>query len=92
MFSLNVGKYEHFSDPYGTWRWATMCSPRISKELKGNSFSRRTCSRHYEHDFGEYPFPNDGYKLVEALYSGVENQTATTETTLRTVRTSENGH
>jgi aminopeptidase N len=32
----------------------------------------------FTHYFGDYPFPRDGYKLVQALYSGVENQTAIT--------------
>jgi aminopeptidase N len=32
----------------------------------------------FTHYFGGYPFARDGYKLVQALYSGVENQTAIT--------------
>jgi aminopeptidase N len=30
----------------------------------------------YEKYFGKYPFPKDGYKLVEAPYLGMEHQTA----------------
>ena len=30
----------------------------------------------YEHYFGEYPFKNDGYKLVEVPYAGMEHQSA----------------
>ena len=32
----------------------------------------------YQHYFGEYPFKKDGYKLIEAPYSGMEHQTAVT--------------
>ena len=32
----------------------------------------------FSHYFGEYPFKNDGYKLVEVPYSGMEHQTAVT--------------
>ena len=28
--------------------------------------------------FGEYPFPKDGYKLIEVPYSGMEHQSAVT--------------
>jgi aminopeptidase N len=30
----------------------------------------------YEHYFGEYPFDEDGYKLVEVPYAGMEHQSA----------------
>jgi len=30
----------------------------------------------YEHYFGEYPFDQDGYKLVEVPYAGMEHQSA----------------
>jgi aminopeptidase N len=32
----------------------------------------------YQHYFGPYPFVRDGYKLIEAPYSGMEHQTAVT--------------
>jgi aminopeptidase N len=32
----------------------------------------------FEHYFGEYPFPKDGYKLIEVPYSGMEHQSAVT--------------
>ena len=32
----------------------------------------------YQHYFGEYPFIRDGYKLVEAPYTGMEHQSAVT--------------
>jgi aminopeptidase N len=34
--------------------------------------------RAYQHYFGEYPFKKDGYKLIEAPYSGMEHQSAVT--------------
>ncbi len=30
----------------------------------------------YQHYFGPYPFPKDGYKLIEAPYAGMEHQSA----------------
>ena len=32
----------------------------------------------YQHYFGEYPFKKDGYKLIQAPYSGMEHQSAVT--------------
>jgi aminopeptidase N len=32
----------------------------------------------FQHYFGEYPFKKDGYKLIEAPYSGMEHQSAVT--------------
>jgi aminopeptidase N len=32
----------------------------------------------FGHYFGDYPFPQDGYKLIEAPYSGMEHQSAVT--------------
>jgi aminopeptidase N len=32
----------------------------------------------FDHYFGEYPFEKDGYKLIEAPYSGMEHQSAVT--------------
>jgi aminopeptidase N len=32
----------------------------------------------YQHYFGPYPFAQDGYKLIEAPYSGMEHQSAVT--------------
>ena len=32
----------------------------------------------FEHWFGPYPFYEDGYKLVEVLYSGMEHQSSVT--------------
>ena len=32
----------------------------------------------FQHYFGEYPFKKDGYKLIQAPYSGMEHQSAVT--------------
>ncbi len=32
----------------------------------------------FQHYFGEYPFKKDGYKLIQAAYSGMEHQSAVT--------------
>ena len=52
--------------------------PTISRKPSGSSRRPSRCSQAYEHYFGEYPFKKDGYKLIEAPYSGMEHQSAVT--------------
>jgi aminopeptidase N len=80
--SLNVGKYEHFSDvysdQYGPLTLDYYVFPEDLDKAKRQFLQVKNMLKAFEHSFGEYPFYRDGYKLVEALYSGVENQTAIT--------------
>jgi aminopeptidase N len=76
--SLNIGRYEHFAD---RWRDLTLdyfVFPEDLPQARRQFVQVRDMLDAFVHYFGEYPFPRDGYKLVEALYSGVENQTAIT--------------
>lgn len=76
--SLNIGTYTHFSDK---WRDLTLdyfVFPEDLEKAKKQFVQVKDMLKAYERYFGDYPFPKDGYKLVEALYSGVENQTAIT--------------
>lgn len=80
--SLNVGKYVHFSDTYsdqyGPLTMDYFVFPEDLEKAKKQFLQAKNMLKAFEHTFGEYPFYRDGYKLVEAMYSGVENQTAIT--------------
>jgi len=76
--SLNIGTYTHFSDSYNGLSLDYFVFPEDLDKAKHQFVQVKDMLKAYEHYFGEYPFPRDGYKLVEALYSGVENQTAIT--------------
>ena len=76
--SLNIGKYEHFADTLRGSYLDYYVFPEDLDKAKHQFVQVQDMLKAYDHDFGEYPFPKDGYKLVEALYSGVENQTAIT--------------
>ncbi|ADW71027.1 M1 family metallopeptidase [Granulicella tundricola] len=76
--SLNIGTYVHFSDTYKTLPLDYFVFPEDIEKAKHQFVQAKHMLKAYEHYFGEYPFLKDGYKLVEALYSGVENQTAIT--------------
>jgi len=76
--SLNIGKYVHFADTYDGLTLDYYVFPEDLEKAKRHFVQVKDMLKAYIHYFGEYPFPKDGYKLVEALYSGVENQTAIT--------------
>jgi aminopeptidase N len=76
--SLNIGTYTHFSDTYGDLTLDYFVFPEDLDKAKRQFVQVKDMLKAYGHYFGEYPFPKDGYKLVEALYSGVENQSAIT--------------
>jgi aminopeptidase N len=76
--SLNIGKYVHFDDRYGALTLDYYVFPEDLDQAKRQFVQVRDMLGAFTHYFGGYPFPKDGYKLVEALYSGVENQTAIT--------------
>jgi aminopeptidase N len=76
--SLNIGKYVHFADRYGELTLDYYVFPEDLDKAKRQFVQVKDMLNTFTHDFGDYPFPKDGYKLVQALYSGVENQTAIT--------------
>ncbi len=76
--SLNIGKYVQFADSYGDLTLDYYVFPEDLEKAKRQFAQVKDMLNAFTHFFGEYPFPKDGYKLVQALYSGVENQTAIT--------------
>jgi aminopeptidase N len=76
--SLNIGKYVHFDDHYGDLTLDYYVFPEDLEKAKRQFMQVKDMLNAFTFEFGDYPFARDGYKLVEALYSGVENQTAIT--------------
>ena len=76
--SLNIGNYEHFSDRLGDLALDFYALPEDLDKAKAQFVQAKDMLEAYQHYFGEYPFQKDGYKLIEAPYSGMEHQTAVT--------------
>ncbi len=76
--SLNIGNYQHFFDKYGKLRLDFYALPEDLEKAKKQFAQAKGMLRAYEHYFGQYPWPKDGYKLIEVPYSGMEHQSAVT--------------
>jgi len=76
--SLNIGNYRHFSDQLSGLALDFYALPEDLDKAKTQFAQAKGMLEAYQHYFGEYPFKNDGYKLIEAPYSGMEHQTAVT--------------
>ncbi len=74
------GKYAHFSIPFKgidtTFNLDFYVLP-YNLDIARKHFEQIVNMLHfYESVYGPYPWPRDGYKLVESPYEGMENQTA----------------
>lgn len=76
--SLNIGNYVHFSDRLGDQSLDFYVLPEDLDKARKQFSQARGMLEAYQHYFGEYPFVKDGYKLIEAPYSGMEHQSAVT--------------
>ncbi|HET6863213.1 MAG TPA: M1 family metallopeptidase [Pyrinomonadaceae bacterium] len=76
--SLNIGRYEHFSDKLGDLTLDFYALPEDLDKAKKQFVQARGMLEAFQHYFGEYPFKKDGYKLIQAPYSGMEHQSAVT--------------
>lgn len=80
--SMNIGKYEHFSDTfYGEAGVLDLNFYPLSnhvKEAKEQFQQAKQMLRCFESWLGKYPFYEDGYKLIEVPYLGMEHQSAVT--------------
>lgn len=80
--NVSVGDYVHFSEKYQGEKGVLDCDyyvlrynlPKAKKQFKQVSKMLQAL----EHWFGPYPFYEDGYKLVEVPYLGMEHQSAVT--------------
>ena len=76
--SLNIGNYEHFADRLGDLPLDFYALPEDLDKAKKQFVQAAGMIEAFQHYFGEYPFQKDGYKLIEAPYSGMEHQSAVT--------------
>jgi aminopeptidase N len=76
--SLNIGRYVHFTDRAAGLPLDFYCLPENLEKARRQFAQARSMIECFEKYFGEYPFKKDGYKLIEAPYSGMEHQSAVT--------------
>jgi aminopeptidase N len=74
--SVNIGKFEHWSDRLGDVPLDFYALPEDLEKAKKQFSQAKGMLEAFQHYFGEYPFKNDGYKLVQAPYAGMEHQSA----------------
>lgn len=73
---LNIGNYAHFSDKYEDLDLDYYVLPyNLEKAKKQFEEVHHMMDCFYE-KFGEYPFVDDGFKLIEVPYLGMEHQSA----------------
>jgi aminopeptidase N len=80
--NLSIADYAHFSEKYQGEKGVLDCNYYVLKEnLEKAKVQFKDAGRMlqaFEHWFGPYPFYEDGYKLVEVPYLGMEHQSAVT--------------
>ena len=80
--NLNIAQYEHWSEVYAGEK-GPLTVDYYALPTHGDSARRQfrevpRMLKAFEYWFGPYPFYEDGYKLVEAPYLGMEHQSSVT--------------
>lgn len=73
---LNIGDYEHFSDHYKDVDLDYYVLPYNVEKAKKHFEEVKPMMKCFSEKFGAYPFKEDGYKLIETPYLGMEHQSA----------------
>lgn len=80
--NVNIANYTHFSDTLngekGVLTMDFYVLPPDLEKAKSQFQQAKLMLRAFEHWFGPYPFYEDGYKLVEVPYLGMEHQSSVT--------------
>ncbi|WP_299466351.1 M1 family metallopeptidase [uncultured Microscilla sp.] len=80
--NVNIGDYAHFSEKYEGEKGTLDCNYYVLKynlEKAKKQFKQvKKMLTAFEHWFGPYPFYEDGFKLVEVSYLGMEHQSSVT--------------
>nr|WP_235914974.1 M1 family metallopeptidase [Allomuricauda ochracea] len=80
--NINIGNYVHFSEEYegekGTLDLDYYVLPENLEKAKEQFKQTPMMMEAFEHWFGPYPFYEDGFKLVEVPYLGMEHQSSVT--------------
>jgi aminopeptidase N len=74
--SLNIGKYTRFADTLGPLTLDYWVLPYHLEDARRQFAQAKPMLQCFNDRFGEYPFPEDGFKLVEVPYAGMEHQSA----------------
>lgn len=80
--NINIGDYVHFGETYAGENGPLSMDYYVLrdhlKKAKSHFKDAKKTLQAFEHWFGSYPFYEDGYKLVEAPYLGMEHQSSVT--------------
>jgi len=80
--NINIARYSHFTDTFmgekGLLTLDYYVLPQNLEKAKVQFQQVKGMLRAFEHWFGPYPFYEDGYKLVEVPYLGMEHQSSVT--------------
>ncbi|MFB9864573.1 M1 family metallopeptidase [Rufibacter immobilis] len=80
--NVNIGDYVHFSETYAGEKGPLDCNYYVLRDnLEKAKVQFKDVPRMlkaFEHWFGPYPFYEDGFKLVEVPYLGMEHQSSVT--------------
>ena len=76
--SLNIGEYVQFSEKGSDPPMDYFVLPENLEKAKQQFAQAKPMMDAYEKYVGKYPFPKDGFKLIEVPYSGMEHQSAVT--------------
>jgi len=76
--SLNIGNYVHFGEKLGNLTLDYYVLEQDLAKAKKQFKQAKPMMVTYQKYFGEYPFIEDGYKLIQAPYTGMEHQSAVT--------------
>ncbi|HOO98235.1 MAG TPA: M1 family metallopeptidase [Bacteroidales bacterium] len=80
--NINIGDYVHFSEVFKGEKGNLDCDYYVLRDnmekAKVHFKQAPMMLAAFEHWFGPYPFYEDGYKLVEAPYLGMEHQSSVT--------------
>jgi aminopeptidase N len=78
--SINIGDYVHFSETYEGEKGPLDCDYYVLRDYLGKAKKHfqdvPRMLEAFEHWFGPYPFYEDGFKLVEVPFLGMEHQSA----------------
>ena len=73
---FNIANYVHFKDTYEELDLDYYVLPYNLEKAKKQFAEVKPMMKCFYEKFGEYPFKEDGYKLVETPYLGMEHQSA----------------
>lgn len=80
--NANIGDYVHFSEVFQGEKGQLDCNYYVLRDnlekAKKQFQDAPRMLKAFEHWFGPYPFYEDGYKLVEVPYLGMEHQSSVT--------------